>query len=72
MFEDGVVRLHSVKSEQEVDVSGMIVPPRSLKKIKTIRQTPTSTVLNQTYFRPSFHREMSEIIEGGSARVVER
>ena len=38
LFEDGVVGLHRVESEQEVDVRGVVVPPRSLTK-----QNNTST-----------------------------
>ena len=69
LFEDGVVRLHRVERQQEVDVSGVVVPPRSL--IKTHQQSPPSPS-EQSYFRTGFHGEMSEIVERGRARVVER
>ena len=42
LFEDGVVRLHRVESEQEVDVRGVVVPPRSLTKQNTSTNTELS------------------------------
>ena len=50
-------------------MSGVIVPPSALQPTVTVREFGHTS---QSYLRGRLHGEVTEIIESGSTRVVER